>query len=239
MSWYTQSDYEIRLEWGLEGSTHLANEADVAIVVDVLSFSTCVDVGVSAGAKVFPYLFKDERAQEFAKSIDAICANPKRSKDQICLSPSTLLQLNSGQKIVLPSPNGATISFSLKNCTVLAGSLRNATAVASAALQLGKSILVIAAGERWNDGSLRPSLEDLIGAGAIISKLQGRNSPEAIAALHVFNQFRNDLFTPIKDSSSGRELIERGFPEDIEMATQYDVSKTVPILKDRSFMKWE
>ena len=69
----------------------------------------------------------------------------------------------------------------------------NAPAVAEAALRLGKRISVIPAGERWEDNSLRPSLEDWIGAGAIINELSGSFSPEAQAALDVYRAPGADL----------------------------------------------
>jgi 2-phosphosulfolactate phosphatase len=40
--------------------------ADVIIVVDVLSFSTCVDVATSRGAVILPYPWMDSSAVAFA-----------------------------------------------------------------------------------------------------------------------------------------------------------------------------
>ena len=45
--------------------------ADVTIVVDVLSFSTCVDVATARGAAILPYSWSDwndPSAAEFAKA---------------------------------------------------------------------------------------------------------------------------------------------------------------------------
>ena len=54
MTWYMQNEHDIRSEWALEGAQRLSTEADVTIIVDILSFSTCVEVAVSQGAEVFP-----------------------------------------------------------------------------------------------------------------------------------------------------------------------------------------
>ena len=51
---YDQSEFDIRQEWGLRGVEVLAPISDVVIVVDVLSFSTCVDVAVGRGGGGLP-----------------------------------------------------------------------------------------------------------------------------------------------------------------------------------------
>jgi len=236
MTWHTQADYELRFDWGLEGAMRLSSEADVTVVVDILSFSTCVDVATANGAHVYPFPFKDDRAADFAEEIAGVCASPTRSKERLCLSPRTLRRLESGSKLVLPSPNGSAIAFSVQSPSVLCGCLRNASAVARKASALGNRILVIAAGEQWPSAGLRPALEDIIGAGAILSRLSGTRSPEAQWAIQTFEQFSNDLRQTIRDSASGRELLERGFPEDVDDAVELDVSQGAPILRDKAFI---
>ncbi|HEY8943757.1 MAG TPA: 2-phosphosulfolactate phosphatase [Polyangiaceae bacterium] len=90
------------------------------------------------------------------------------------------------------------------------------------AQSFGRPIAVVAAGERWLDGSLRPSLEDFLGAGAIISALSGERSPEAHAAAVTFEANR-DLAGTLQKCASGVELHERGFSDDVVMAAQLDV----------------
>lgn len=240
MSWYSQEAYDIRFEWGIEGAKNLSAQVDVAIVVDVLSFSSCVDMAVSRGAILYPFLFKDDRARELANNIGAKLASPTRSKNELCLSPATMNLLNANDKVVLPSPNGSSISFEIQCKTVICGSLRNAEAVARHALSVGSKILVIAAGEKWKSGeSLRPSLEDQIGAGAIISYLTGSKSPEAQGTEAIFKHSASQLHQVLSDCSSGRELIEKGFPEDVRLAAELNISNSVPVLQEKAYRRVE
>lgn len=235
---FDQTEFEIRCEWGEHGVSVLTPISDVVIIVDVLSFSTSVDIAVDRGATVFPYLWKDERAAKFAASAKATLADPKRTKGKLSLSPASLVNIQSGTRLVLPSPNGATLSLLGKPATVLAGCLRNARAVAVAAMKLGTTIAVIPAGERWKaDDSLRPAFEDWIGAGAILTHLNGNRSPEAVVAVAAFKEVEGDLANYLNQCSSGKELIERGFSEDVRLASQLNVSDSVPALLNDVFVR--
>ena len=235
---FDQQEFDVRFEWGERGVNELAPLSDVVVIVDVLSFSTSVEIAVNQGAVVWPCRWREERAAAFAASIGAILADPARSQTQYSLSPTSLRQLAPGTRLVLPSPNGATLSLVATSAHVLAGCLRNARATARAALHLGKTITVIAAGERWReDHSLRPALEDLIGAGAILSELQGTLSPEARSAVSAFRGLEPELGLALRQCSSGKELIERGHPSDVELAAQLNVSDCVPLLRDAAFVR--
>jgi 2-phosphosulfolactate phosphatase len=184
---FTQAEFDIRLEWGEHGVNLLAPISDVVIIVDVLSFTTSVEIAASRKAIVYPFRGRMEMAQEFARSVGAELAQ-KRGDTKYSLSPKSMLQIPEGIKLVLPSPNGSTLTLATGETPTLAGCLRNARAVAQAAKKYGSWIAVIPAGERWPDGSLRPSFEDLIGAGAIVHFLDGNCSPEASAAKICFSR---------------------------------------------------
>lgn len=233
-----QSGFDVRFDWGPRGLEAAGVGADVAVVVDVLSFSTAVDVAVGRGAIVHPFAHRDAGARAFAESLGALVVVSRKdvSPDHpLSLSPVSLRALPHGCTLVMPSPNGSAASVAAKDMgvTLLAGCLRNATAVARAARARGRTILVLAAGERWPDGSLRPALEDLLGAGAILSALRGSFSPEAAVAAESFSP--ENVRSLIEASASGRELIARGFREDVEVATAYDESELVPLLVDGAF----
>ena len=222
--------------WGLQGLLSLLPASDAVVIVDVLSFSTAVDVAVSRGARVLPYPYGQVDAETYAKSRGAVLARPRSAGGgQLSLSPGTLKTVASGTRIVLPSPNGSRLSRETGAVPTLAGCLRNAAAVAEASSSLGPSIGVIAAGERWPDGSLRPAIEDLLGAGAIIQHMTAPLSPDAEAARGAFRVLQDRVRDVVRNSQSGRELIEAGYAGDVEMATQMDVSRTVPLLQGGAY----
>ena len=234
---FDQAGFDVRCEWGWTGLARLAPRSDVVVIVDILSFSTCVDVAVRNGAAVYPYRWRDATAVEFAQSIGAELADaPRETGDGYSLSPVSLRSIPAGTRLVLPSPNGGALSLQAGRLPVLTGCLRNAGAVARAAERLGGRIAVIPAGEVWDEGSLRPAVEDLIGAGAIIEHLAGSLSPEAEAAAAAFARLRRNLVESIKDSGSGRELIERGREIDVELSAALDVSDAAPILRDGAYV---
>jgi 2-phosphosulfolactate phosphatase len=114
---------------------------------------------------------------------------------------------------------------------VLVGSLRNAKATALIAQSYGPNVAVFAAGERWPDDSLRFALEDLLGAGAIISWLATSDtSPEARVAQAAYEAIGGDLRNAIADSTSGQELIARGYREDVDLSVACDASPLAAVL---------
>jgi 2-phosphosulfolactate phosphatase len=232
---FSQHEFDIRCEWGLEGVEQLAPISDVVIIVDVLSFSTCVDIAVQRGATVYPYHWRDQSAETFAAAVDAELAQPRRQRARYSLSPASLTALPAGMRLVLPSPNGSTLSLATGSTPTLAGCLRNAYAVAMAARDLGRRIAMVPGGERWPNGHLRAAYEDWVGAGAIISHLGGTRSPEAEAAAAAFLAAKSDLGARLRLCGSGRELIERGFEEDVALASALDVSACAPMLVDGAY----
>jgi len=190
-----------------------------------------VEVATSRGAVVLPYRWRDATTVIYAEQQQAILADEHRRTERYSLSPASLSDIAPGTRLVLPSLNGATLSLRAEEFSpTVAGCFRNARAVAAFACSQGKPVTVIACGERWADGSLRPCWEDLAGAGAVIAELPGTRSPEAEAACQVFRNAKGDLPRTLRVCSSGRELMERGFAADVELAGALDASSCVPVL---------
>ncbi|MEV7607572.1 2-phosphosulfolactate phosphatase [Paenarthrobacter sp. NPDC089322] len=233
----------VRFEWGLDGARAVAPHADLAVVVDVLSFTTCVSVAVDRGAHVFPFPMRDVAASEFAAHHGAVLAGP-RGSEGLSLSPLSLRRASHLERVVLPSPNGSALSHHLASTArqVAAVCLRNAAATADwvhATLPADAVIAVIAAGEKWTNGALRPALEDELGAGAFIAGLTaaGRRglAPEAESAAAAFNAAEPRIKAILRGCSSGRELVDTGFGEDVGIAAELDGSSIVALLQDGAY----
>lgn len=248
---FGQGSYRVRLDWGVVGAR--ACLADVCVIVDVLSFSTAVTVAVERGMQVLPFAWKGAQADEFALENDAVLAvgRLEATKDGAVaapsLSPASLMECEPADRLVLPSPNGSTIAAALREAgaLVLIGCLRNAEAVGERVadeVARGRSVAVIAAGERWSsDDSLRPALEDLLGAGAVISRLltvapEVSVSPEAQAAARLFGASEHVLESWLSESVGGRELANRGFEADVTVASDLNASPVVPEMVKGAFV---
>lgn len=235
-----QSDYGVRFEWGPTGADAVAAAADVVVVVDVLSFTTTLSVAAERGIRVYPFRWRDERAATYAAERDAVLAVGRSARTGVSLSPVSVRDAAGVERLVLPSPNGSTICLGLaeSGVTVVGASLRNRSAVARW-LPAGARVAVVAAGERWPDGTLRPAVEDLWGAGAVLAAMVDLGatdlSPEARVAEHAFRGVAARIADELRACGSGRELVDGGFGADVDIAAELDDADVVPVLRDGSF----
>ncbi|WP_322763268.1 2-phosphosulfolactate phosphatase [Frankia sp. Cr2] len=251
-----QRPFSVRFGWAAQDLAALTHPSNVIVIVDVLRFTTAVSVAVGRGAAVLPFRHRDVSAQRFAVQQDAVLAG-RRGDPTVpwSLSPTDLDRIPTGTRLVLPSPNGAalsTMAAELGAATIIAGCLRNATAVGralAAEVTAGRNVAVIAAGERWPDGAgtphagpLRPAVEDLLGAGAVIARAVDAAglarkwvSPEARAAMAAFRDAESDVHGELVGSVSGRELAALGWVDDVASAAQLDADLVVPVLHDGAF----
>jgi 2-phosphosulfolactate phosphatase len=243
---FSQPGAGARFDWGPAGAAELARVCAVLVVVDVLSFTTAVDVAVGRGMRIHPFPW-DQQAREYGERLGASVAvgRGKVTPDQPwSLSPSALMRAPVVADLVLPSPNGAAIcsAASSTGAAVVAASLRNASAVAQWLRVSGfgrpsASIGVVAAGERWPDGTLRPCVEDLLGAAAVLDGLAQLGTSLSVEAAVTLAALASvpDLPSAVQRCVSGQELIERGYAEDVAVAVQVDVSRSVPLLTNDAF----
>ena len=102
-------------EWGLAGMAALREEAAVLVIVDVLSFSTAVEVAVSAGASVIPFAFGDEAAAKAkADKLGAQLARPRRADG----TPPRTTSVTTATTLVVKPPDGSPGSAKPEMATV-------------------------------------------------------------------------------------------------------------------------
>jgi 2-phosphosulfolactate phosphatase len=244
-SW-EQARYAVRFDWGPTGAARVGGREGVLVVVDVLSFTTAVGVVVERGSAVYPAAWRNAEAAGLAREVGGVLAVDRQEVTERypwSLSPAALRAAPVASRLVLPSPNGAAIAAAAAQ-PVVAASLRNAGAVAAWLVERGRGdtepITVIAAGERWPDGSLRPALEDLLGAGAVLAALAARRagteSPEAASARAAYESTPS-VADAIRQCASGIELASAGFAEDVDIALDADASDVVPVRRDGAFQR--
>jgi 2-phosphosulfolactate phosphatase len=138
-----------------------------------------------------------------------------------------MLSATNGLRLVLPSPNGSACSYYAKDlgADVFAASFRNLRATASACRNYDR-VLVVPCGERWpDDDGLRPSIEDYLAAGGIVSALDRDDaSPEARAAALAYDGWEEQHMSAMAVCSSAVELAERGFEQDVKLCLEENVS---------------
>lgn len=266
---WDQHDSRVRLEWGVVGAREIGPGA-TCVVVDVLSFTTTLSVAVDRGVTVHPHPWRGDSARVLAVELGATLAVGRSAvgrwaagpvggpgaggragsdtgdagdTGEVSLSPGTIRAARVLRSLVLPSPNGSTISHLLAGLgsSVVGACLRNRTAVAARlAAQLaadpGFAVALVPAGERWRDGSLRPSVEDLWGAGAVAAALldlgvaEAAVSEEVRAAAAAYRLVEGRLDAALLACASGRELVDLGYADDVAIAAELDESVVVPLL---------
>jgi 2-phosphosulfolactate phosphatase len=245
-----QGAHRVRFEWGAAGAAAVATDGDLVVVIDVLSFTTTLSVAVDAGVAVLPCSCDDDAAAEaLAHDHGAVLAvgRSQGRPGRFSLSPASIrAAVALPKRLVLPSPNGSELARSLVGgaATCVGACLRNAPAVAAWITHRHRpeftTVAVIAAGERWDDGTLRPAVEDLWGAGAVVSALADAGwrarSPEADLAVGANEAVRGRELEALTACASGRELIERGYAADVAIAAETDRSLEVPVLVDGAFV---
>lgn len=220
----SQLPFRCRLEWGHEGASRAADRQDVVAIVDTLRFSTTASVVVAHGAIV--------RMMERREA-------PVAGDGGDILSPGRYEDVSPGAHVALWSLNGAMCCRGARDASRLfVASLINARAAAEAITAVAREergVSVVACGERrmqaHGDGPLRFALEDYLGAGAILSYLRGSKSPEARVCQAAFEASREDLPALLLDSTSGRELRQKGLAADVKYAARLNLLDTVPVLE--------
>jgi len=219
--WDPWPDVDVHVEWGERGAGEAADRGDDVVVVDLLRFSTTVTLAAERGARVVA-LGRGETP-------------PDGTGDALTLRPASVTALRPGTSYTLSSFNGAAVVAACRHAPrVTIGCLRNRSAVA-AAITPDRRTTIVPCAERWSSigagHGIRPSIEDWLGAGAIVAATTNlRLSSEAKAAAAMFTAAGDALEQWLRQSVSGRELVAKNLADDIDPVFAIDATDTVPRL---------
>jgi 2-phosphosulfolactate phosphatase len=217
----------------------------VLIVIDQIRASTTITTVLDLGCTDL-FLAGDVRAaRRLGRLTGSLIAGERLARKppgfDFDNSPSELARAGlGGRSLVLSTTNGTAVLRRFRAAdAVLVGCLRNARAVAAAAVGLARAsgpngnVQVVCAGRLG-----RFVIEDAVAAGVIVGRiaevLGGDGEPAvltdaAAAAVRLRASFP-DLLAAMAQSDGGATLREIGQPDDIAFCAEEDASSTVPRL---------
>jgi 2-phosphosulfolactate phosphatase len=213
----------------------------IVVVIDVLRATSVMIHALSQGALEIIPVGTVEEAFQMAKVFprgSILLGGERESKKiqgfDLGNSPREyIVESARGRKLILTTTNG-TKAFHLVSSgrEILAGSFFNIGAVAQRCLELGRDLLIFPSGDEGNF-----SLEDTLCGGMLIDLMTrgDKKSTSLTDASHcariLYQRFENKLLEAFRLSRHGKELINRGFEDDLVYCAQIDMTDIVPEFK--------
>jgi 2-phosphosulfolactate phosphatase len=232
--------------WGSDGLRLAVERGDIPVIVDVLRFSSTVTTAVANGFTILPAPTRDA-AHSLAAVTGADVSGP-RGTARWSLSPLDYLNPREPEEVILVSPNGAALATSLPPGTPgFIACLLNARAAGRLLGELcryrGTGIVLVPAGEAVEDQEAdlehrRFAVEDYLGCGAVLGGLEVELDAEAAACREAFFAAKPGLAGMIRDSPSGRYLVDRGYAADLSHCVQLSIYEVLPVIRDGKISAW-
>jgi 2-phosphosulfolactate phosphatase len=217
----------------------------VLVVIDQVRASTTITTALDLGCGDLLLAGDVRMARRLGRETGSLLAGERHTRKppgfDFDNSPSELSRAQiRGRGLVICTTNGTAVLRRLRaGDHVLVGCLRNASAVASAAVSLARaagpdgSVQVVCAGRLD-----RFVLEDAVAAGVVVGRIAERLrhlgeeivlTDAASAAVRLRASYP-DLRTAMEESDGGATLHSIGREEDIDFCAEEDASRTVPVL---------
>jgi 2-phosphosulfolactate phosphatase len=212
-------------------------EADLGqttvVVFDVLRATSSMITGLAHGVASFLPVRTVEAGREWKqRQPDLLLAGERHGLPpagfDLGNSPSDFKSVR-GRQIIITTTNGTAALEQVRNAqTVLLGALVNITALAELVRASSpEHLLLVCAGT-----GDRFSLEDAIGAGALLANLKRTDYLDPAAMVHsLFHEVRDNLETSLCRSQNGRALLALGKEQDVRDCGQLSVYDTVGIMR--------
>jgi len=212
------------------------------VVIDVLRATSVIIHAMSEGASEVLPLASVEEALQMAKAFprgSALLGGERGSGNipgfDLGNSPREYVTEKVKEKKLIMTTTNGTKAFHLVSSgkEILVGSFFNIGAVAQRCLESGRDLLIFASGDEGNF-----SLEDTVCGGMLIDLIiEKRKKPISLTdasqcALILHKRFKGDLLEVFHLSHHGKELINRGFEDDLAYCAQIDITSLVPIFRE-------
>jgi len=214
----------------------------VVVVIDVLRATSVMVHAMSQGALEIIPVATVEEAFQMAKVFpqgSIILGGERESKNipgfDLGNSPKEYMaERVKGKKLILTTTNG-TKAFHLvsQGREILVGSFLNIEALAQRCIELNRDLLIFPSGDEGNF-----SLEDNICGGMLIDLITHKGekpislTDSSHCAQILYQRFKANILEAFRLSHHGKELIKRGFGEDLVYCAQMDITNIVPEFKD-------
>jgi 2-phosphosulfolactate phosphatase len=213
----------------------------VVVVMDILRATSVIVHALSQGASEIIPLATVEEAFRMAKAFPrgfVLLGGERESKEipgfDLGNSPREYVaERVEGKKIILTTTNGTKAFHAISSGReILAGSFLNIGAVARRCVESEKDLFIFPSGDQGNF-----SLEDTLCGGMLIDLISEREKEEVVltdasySAQILFQRFKDNLVEAFHLSHHGKELIHRGFEEDLAYCAQIDMTPLVPIFR--------
>jgi 2-phosphosulfolactate phosphatase len=217
-----------------------------AFVIDILRATTTMCAALSHGAKAIIPVASTEEALRLAQTIGSTDVLLAGEKDcvripgfQLGNSPLEMTEAAvRGKTLIVTTSNGTKALLACQGASgvypTAAVNLSTAAEKARDALETDHQVLIVCAGR---EGTF--SLDDAYCAGRLTAAVLGDRKPRrglndaAIACLDLVRRYRNGWVRPLAYSRAGRELIRRGFREDLREAGRQDAYPVLPHFHER------
>jgi 2-phosphosulfolactate phosphatase len=214
----------------------------VIVVIDVLRATSVMVHAMSQGASEIIPLATVEEAFQMAKAFlrgFAILGGERESKNipgfDLGNSPREYTaERVKGKKLILTTTNG-TRAFHVVSSgkEILAGSFLNIGAIAQRCLESNRDVFIFPSGDEGNF-----SLEDTLCGGMLIDLITKKETRQvsltdaSCSAQILYRRFKDNLSEAFHLSHHGKELINRGFEDDLAYCAQIDMTPLVPIFRE-------
>jgi len=220
---------------------HLLSDR-VVVVIDVLRATSVMVQALSQGASEIIPLATVEEAFRMARAFPrgfVMLGGERENKEipgfDLGNSPREYVaERVKGKKLILTTTNGTKAFHAVSSGKeILAGSFLNIGAIAQRCVESNRDVFIFPSGDK---GSF--SLEDTLCGGMLIDLILRKEQKQIFltdashCAQILYQRSKDNLLEAFHLSHHGKELIDRGFEDDLAYCAQVDITPLVPVFRE-------